>query len=806
MRWFANLKIKYKLVSVLILPILGLLYFTSGIILNKLAITQEMNELQELAGLIVKTSHIIHEMQKDRGFSVMFLRSNGERFSNELQNGYANTDVVVENYLVLTQQLNQKRFYPSLASGIEAITSALNTLEKLRTDVNELRISVTELMQRYAELNDKLLALIDTTLTLIKDREMFVRGIGYRNVLEIKEKAGLERYLLTNVFVRKSYDPGEYRRFIELVTAQSTQWESLETLLTPTQKIYLKDKLRNKLIDEVEKIRKVAFESIEGVQVNIDPESWFKLQTSQIDLFKEIEDRLAADFITEAKRIEMAANHDFHSTIVLTSLLIIIVIALTYMVLMGITRPLNQVVAVSQAIAAGHLDNQLNHSYNDEIGQLLQAFSSMQTQLRERIENDKQVAMDMQTRIEEDKQIVEEINTVVHAASQGDFSQRINLANKTGTFKIFSDSINKIMELNQLVIQDLIRVFAAIAQGDLTETITTDYVGELGHLKRDANATVSKLTEIMTVITQSANIVGVAANEIAQGNVNFSQRTAQQAAALEETAASMEEMTSTVEQNADNARQATQLALVARDTAEQGQNVVNDAIRAIDEVAHSSKKIASIISVIDEIAFQTNLLALNAAVEAARAGEHGRGFAVVAAEVRNLAQRSAMAAKEIKVLIEDSNSKVSEGTRLANQSGQTLEELVTAVKKVNDIFSEIAAASEEQSRSIKQVELAVTQMDEMLQKNSALMEESTSTSESLNIQAQELKGQVAFFNIVIEEVVESGKPVKKENSSHVVPQSNHVATPSLVKNTKKVKRVALPKKKSSENGNEWEDF
>jgi len=196
------------------------------------------------------------------------------------------------------------------------------------------------------------------------------------------------------------------------------------------------------------------------------------------------------------------------------------------------------------------------------------------------------------------------------------------------------------------------RVFAAMAQGDLTITITHEYTGELAQLKQDTNTTVQKLTAVLSVIRQTVAIVTQAAEEISQGNMELSQRTTEQAAALQETAASMEQMTGTVQQNADNAKQANQLAVSARGRAEQGNQVVTDAVLAIKEISKSSKKIADIISVIDEIAFQTNLLALNAAVEAARAGEHGRGFAVVAAEVRNLAQRSAAAAKEIKALIQ----------------------------------------------------------------------------------------------------------------------------------------------------------
>ncbi|MEO6185110.1 MAG: methyl-accepting chemotaxis protein, partial [Steroidobacteraceae bacterium] len=228
------------------------------------------------------------------------------------------------------------------------------------------------------------------------------------------------------------------------------------------------------------------------------------------------------------------------------------------------------------------------------------------------------------------------------------------------------------------------------------------------------------------------------ADEISQGNTNLSQRTEEQASSLEETASSMEEMTSTVKQNADNAGQANQLAVAARDQAERGGVVVAKAVRAMAEINESSKKIADIISVIDEIAFQTNLLALNAAVEAARAGEQGRGFAVVATEVRNLSGRSATAAKEIKALIQDSVRKVDEGSDLVTQSGNTLEQIVASVKKVTDIVAEIAAASREQSAGIEQVNKAVTQLDELTQQNAALVEQASAASQSMAEQARGL--------------------------------------------------------------------
>jgi methyl-accepting chemotaxis protein len=469
----------------------------------------------------------------------------------------------------------------------------------------------------------------------------------------------------------------------------------------------------------------------------------------------------------------------------------VLIIIISLWIIYTIKRPLNDLVTLSQAIASGNLNNDIPTKNKNEVGQLLLGFSTMQTQLRERFQENQKINQELQERFAEDKRVAEEINLVTQMASQGDFSQRINLNNKEGTFKAIGESINRVLDFNQLAITDLMRVFSAIANGNLTQTIVNDYSGELARLKNDTNATINKLIEVLTIIKQSAEIVSIAAKEISEGNFNLSQRTTQQAASLEETAASMEQMTSTVQQNADNAKQANQLAISARDHAEQGHHVVGQAVVAINEINKSSKKINEITTVIDEIAFQTNLLALNAAVEAARAGEYGRGFAVVATEVRTLAQRSAAAAKEIKGLIQDSNLKVEEGTRLVHESGQVLAEIVRAVKKVGDIIAEIAAASTEQSLGIQQVNKAVAQMDEMVEQNSALVEEGAAASESMEEQAQELKRQVEFFSMASRAAVEQPNGQKRS-----------VMTRKPVTTIPK----QISKKTDPENKEDWQDF
>ncbi|MEO5954592.1 MAG: methyl-accepting chemotaxis protein, partial [Nitrospiraceae bacterium] len=270
---------------------------------------------------------------------------------------------------------------------------------------------------------------------------------------------------------------------------------------------------------------------------------------------------------------------------------------------------------------------------------------------------------------------------------------------------------------------DAKRVLGNLERGDLREQMTNACEGDLEQIKVSVNTAMRNLTNTLTAVRSAAESVTTGVEEITRGNEDLSQRTSEQASSLEETSSAMEQMTSTVKQNADNTKQANQLAIAARDVAEKGGAVTTKAVEAMGEINKSSKKIADIITVIDEIAFQTNLLALNAAVEAARAGEHGRGFAVVAAEVRNLAQRSATAAKEIKGLINESIQRVTDGSELVDQSGKTLAEIVGSVKRVTDIIAEITAASQEQASGIDQVNKAIMQMDETTQQNAALVEE-----------------------------------------------------------------------------------
>lgn len=485
-----------------------------------------------------------------------------------------------------------------------------------------------------------------------------------------------------------------------------------------------------------------------------------------------------------------------------------------------ITGPVASALTAVGSIAEGNLDDDISVNTTDEVGQLLQATKEMQGKLKESI-SDVQATVDAARAGDLDRQIsmqgkrgffqtlgqgvnelvsaareaIEDVQPIVDSALVGKLSERISLAGKGGHFQKLSVGVNDLVTITENIINDTGRVLSAMATGDLTESIETDYQGSFGQLKEDANTTATKLKDIVRNIQQSSGSVQTGASEISLGNANLSQRTEEQAASLEETASSMEEMTATVQQNAANAAQANKLAADVRDRAKKGGEVVQQAVAAMSKINDSSKKIADIIGVIDEIAFQTNLLALNASVEAARAGEQGRGFAVVASEVRNLAGRSANAAKEIKDLIQDSGTKVEEGSRLVNESGQTLQEILEGVEKVSSIVAEIASASLEQSSGIDEINTAITQMDELTQQNAALVEQAAAASESLGEEATNMNQLMDFFTVGADS--SSGSRVERRSTER--PWST---APDAVESTAPVAAPAV----AASGGGDWQQF
>jgi len=672
MGFLANISIRNKIILLLLVPLIGLIYFSVYSVTEKKRVAEEMTAISGLAKLSVRISALVHELQRERGASAGYLGSGGRKFVTELPDQQQRTDRRLRELRSFVGDFNARIYGEEFTTILSKAMEFSQRLERLRGDVQKLQIASGEAIDYYTALNARYLEVITQAVHVAQDGEVGRMLTAYVNFLQGKERAGMERAVMTSTFAADRFEGGMYNRFITLVAEQGTYFTIFEAMATPRGLAMFTEKMQDPAVAEVEELRELALERAETGNFGVDPNYWFKMITQKIELLKEVEDSLSEELIA---RVEQLADSAWDTEVffaITAGISVLIALILGFFIARNITRALGMTLSALDDIAEG--------------------------------------------------------------------------------------------------------------EGDLTRRLEQNGTDEVARVAAAFNRFADKIQRMLQEVKQGSVAINNAANEIASGNNELSVRTEEQASSLEETASSMEEMTSVVKQNADNAREANQLANGAREQAEKGGEVVGNTVRAMGEINTASKKIADIIGVIDEIAFQTNLLALNAAVEAARAGEQGRGFAVVAGEVRNLAQRSATAAREIKDLIEDSVSKVQQGSELADASGRTLSEIVKSVQKVTDIVAEIASASQEQASGIDQVNKAVMQMDEMTQQNAALVEQAAAASQSMSEQADGLLQQVSFFKLG-DDAAPSGQQgderARSERVGDPVSDNRHLAVGSV---------------------------
>jgi len=411
------------------------------------------------------------------------------------------------------------------------------------------------------------------------------------------------------------------------------------------------------------------------------------------------------------------------------------------------------------------------------------------------------------------------IINVMNYMQQGKFEHRVDVEAR-GDLLTLKDGINVSMDALENAIKDVTRIVVAQSEGDLTQNIEGEYHGELRVLKDAVNATTERLLNVVTQAVNATQVVNMASNEVSQGALDLSQRVQEQAAALEETSSTMEEMNSAVQNNTEHSKEASGVAQAVQNKTTEGTEVMQQTIQAMNAIQESSHKISDIVTLIDSIAFQTNLLALNAAVEAARAGEHGRGFAVVAGEVRALAQKSAEAAKDITGLINESVTRIDQGTKLASESGEMLVDINASVKDVANMIEQIAQASVQQMEGIEQVHKAVSQIDEVTQQNAALVEQTSAASESMSEQAGILANDMSFFNIGQSAQALPNKKAEPKKVAFQKPDSSQLKSAAEAKAVeakpaakpvsqpapKTEKSDSVPTASFSKSDEEWEDF
>jgi methyl-accepting chemotaxis protein len=578
----------------------------------------------------------------------------------------------------------------------------------------------------------------------------------------MRDTAGRERATISGAMSAKAAIPAEGLVTIRTVRAQVDQlWSLLGANLIESEHPALVKGLQSIKAGYFGKFRTLGDQmrkvSAEGANYPMPLPEWVDTSTPLLATILDVMQGANEASVARTAEFRSVATRELLISIGLLLLGVLLACAAAGFAVATIARPLRALTAGMLELAAGNFSVKLaGLDRKDEIGDIagavetfkIKAAEKAQREAEAKAELDRQAALERETLTE---QVMNEfdkaIGGIAKAATQGDFSQRVPLDDKEGVIRNIAASMNALCDTVGKVFDETVHMLGAMSKGDLTVSIRSEYQGAFAVLKDNANATVQRLSETMSEIQTAAAEVANASEEISKATTDLSQRTEEQAASLEQTSASMEEISATVRKNAENAHQANAVTAGTRDAAERAGAVVGQAVKAMARIAGSSKKIADIIGVIDEIARQTNLLALNAAVESARAGEAGRGFAVVASEVRSLAQRSAQAAKDITDLITNSTGQVEEGVELVNRAGGSLTEIVASIQNVADIVGVIATASAEQANGVDQVNKALSQMDGVTQQNSALVEESAATAKTLEQQARTMDRRIAFFDL-----------------------------------------------------------
>lgn len=634
--WFGNLDLRYKITLLVAVPLAALLCIGVADMRHYYHLHNKDKNFSTLVELSQNSAGLLHELQRERGFSAGFLESGGKSFAAELPKQRLRTDSSQRSFMLTTQSMDRDELSSEVTSTLDKLTRQLADLEQLRTQVDGQRIETSKQVADYTAMANALLDIADELTASAPEGVLANAGASYATKLHTKELAGLERALLAGVFAADTISVQQLSRLTTLVSSQEVYSEVSLDSEDKQQRAMNESLLRDPSFGQVASMRRVVMVSANGSEFNVRPEAWFAASTQRIEV-------LAKMSLSSGEHLAELTNEATSASfwhLKLVSAFVIASVALSsvlgFMVSNSIVKAIQKAAKLSADIAAGDLTAQpLGKIYRDEAGILLQSLDST----------------------------------------------RAHLLDIIGTAQ------------------------------DVAQTVKSNSV------------------------------------EIHRGHTSLGERTEKQAVSVEDTSSSMEEISQTTRNNAESAERADTLASEARSRASTGKQVVSEAVDAMKQINDASRKIENIISVIDEIAFQTNLLALNAAVEAARAGDQGRGFAVVASEVRQLAGRSAEAAKEIKELIHDSVTKVESGAGFVNRSGETLEELVTVISEVSELISGIAGASREQAIGVERVHETLTVIDGIARQNVSLVEEASAASLRMDEGAESLAGALGKFKV-----------------------------------------------------------
>ncbi|MBY6047268.1 methyl-accepting chemotaxis protein [Vannielia litorea] len=779
--WLPHLGIRKTIALTAALPLGALLVIALLEILRANSAARDFAQLSEMSALATRLSDLVHEQQKERGATAVFLSSKGTVFGEELAAQRALTDQQrARAETVIVRQLARIEGANGLQEHVitlRAIQKSLAEMATVRATVDQQTIQLADTISYYTALNAAMLGEVKALSHLTEDGEINRQINSFHAFLQAKERAGIERAVGSGGLAAGSFSMTALLRFKGLVDAQDTYLAAFMADASAESRDRLEQVKESEAAQLVDEVRAYILSAgADGDVSAYTGPQFFAAQTTRINALKDLESFIGAEF----NKMVAARRAELRRAVLITSALSLAVMALAasvvFIVSGRVSRSLGSVASAARDMSEGALDADLPAATRNEVGEIVVALDAFRTsilegQAREAEARTREAAAEQDKRAEKERReeerrnlelagrrkedadrardaaIAEEVAKLVESYAAGDFSQQMDPSGKTGAFLAICNGINRIGSGTDEALRDISAAMKALAARDVTYRLKKNYQGVFARIAEDVNQSMMSLGEVLAEVRGSGHLANETASTLAANARGLSSRTERNAATLEQTSAAMAQLQASVRQATDAARGARNSASRASEQAEDGLETVEGTLRAMQEIEESAQAVTKIIDLIDDIAFQTNLLALNAGVEAARAGEAGRGFAVVASEVRELAARSSGAAREIGGLISATTSKVEHGVALAQASGEALRAITGVVREVSDQIDHVATSSGEQATSIDEVVTATAELDRSTQENAANFEETTAALTTMQSEFEALLTTVNSFRL-----------------------------------------------------------